>query len=585
MNNLAFKLTELRKHYNFSQSYLAEVLDCDVLEYIAYENGSKVMKYADLVKISNFYHINVEELFKNSSSLTLYEVSKEDTDEINLEYFIPKKKNKFLDLITSKRFLVAVIGVLLISIVSIVVINPFKNRREYVVSKNNKNRLAVSETSVVYIDNYGGVKGSGDNSNSQLSNLPSSGSIKVAEGATFTVILKEDGTLISRGLMDKFADEISGWKNIIDVACGDGHIIAVDNEGDVLCTGDNTYGQCEIENKTDIKNVYATHRGSILVGNDNKLHGAGEFIGSSKIKNYENIIDIASSEDTLVLLNSNGHIEYESKSLSFNTAGTWNNIKAVACGNDFIAGLDEDGYVHIDINNYLIEETVNSWKDIIAIKAADEYLIAFDGQKIYGVGRNNYHQFTTAEEKVTQTLPQVSNIKIKNDEGALTLTFDPVVNASGYSVFLDAGIGQRYKVETNETIVFDTSSLENGKSYNINIVTLGDGENYSDSEGKVVSFTYKGKETVNNQTTNDPIVVEIPFTIDTLIGKTVNNFNAYLSGLGVTNVEGIESDVICEGSEPVVTEVEGIEEGEKITHSELQRRTIKYSYCKVEEDE
>jgi len=564
---------------------LAEVLDCDVNEYLAYENGSKVLNYVDLWKICSFYHINVEELFKNSSDVTLYDVSKEDTDEINIDYFIPrKKKGKVWDLITSKRFLVAVIGVLVISIVVLIVINPFKSRRQYVVIKNNKNRLAVSDTSVVYIDNYGGVKGSGDNSNSQLSNLPSSNSIKVSEGATFTVILKDDGTLSSQGLMSKFADEISRWRNIVDVSCGSGHILAVDNEGDVHCTGDNTYGQCDVSNYSDIKNVYATKRGSILVGNDNKLYGAGEFIGSSKIKSYENIIDIDSSEDVLVLLNSNGHIEYESKSLSFNKAGTWNNIKAVACGNDFIAGLDEDGKVHIDINNYVIEDTVNNWKDIIAIKAADEYLIAYDGNKIYGVGRNNYHQFTTDDDIQTQTLPQVSNIKIKNDNGTLTLTFDPVEGASGYRVYLDAGTGQSYRVETNETIVFDTSNLVDGRTYTINIVTLGDGVIYSDSLGKDIAFTYKAKQEGGGSGGNDPIVIEIPFTIDTLKGKTVNNFLAYLKGLGVkdSNLEAIESEEVCQGNEPIVLNVEGIEEGEKITQSQLQQRHIKYTYCKVE---
>jgi len=585
VNNLAIKLTNLRKHYNFSQSYLAEVLECDVSEYLAYENGSKVLDYVGLWKICNFYRINVEELFKNSSEVTLYDVSREDTDEINIDYFIPKrKKRKILDFITSKRFLVAIIGVLLISIVAIIIINPFKKGREYIVIKNNKNRLAVSDTSVVYIDNYGGVKGSGDNSNSQLSNLPSSNSIKVSEGATFTVILKDDGTLTSQGLMSKFADEISGWRNIVDVSCGSGHIIAIDNEGDVHCTGDNTYGQCDVFSYSDIKNVYATARGSILVGNDNKLYGAGEFIGSSKIKNYENIVDIDSSEDVLVLLDSNGHIEYESKSKNFNKAGTWNNIKAVACGNDFIAGLDSDGKVHIDINNYVIEETVNNWKDIIAIKAANEYLIAYDGNKIYGVGRNNYHQFTSEEDINTQTLPQVSNIKIKNDDGELTLSFDPVENASGYRIYLDAGTGQIYKVETNETIRFDTSNLIDGRTYTINIVTLGDGQVYSDSLGKDIAFTYKGKSQEGGGSGgNDPIVIEIPFTIDTLKGKTVNNFLAYLSGLGVkeSSLEAVESEETCEGNEAIILEVEGIEEGEKITQSELLQRHIKYTYCKV----
>ena len=52
MNYLPSKLTKLRKHYNYSQSYLAEILGVDTLEYMNYENGSKMIDYEQMKKLA-----------------------------------------------------------------------------------------------------------------------------------------------------------------------------------------------------------------------------------------------------------------------------------------------------------------------------------------------------------------------------------------------------------------------------------------------------------------------------------------------------------------------------------------------------
>ncbi len=69
MNYLPSKLLKLRKHYNYSQSHLAEVLGVDVMEYMAYENGRKVLNYAQCKKIANLYHVGIVDIFKNNKAL------------------------------------------------------------------------------------------------------------------------------------------------------------------------------------------------------------------------------------------------------------------------------------------------------------------------------------------------------------------------------------------------------------------------------------------------------------------------------------------------------------------------------------
>lgn len=66
MNHLPNKLLKLRKHYNYSQSYLAEVLGIDTLEYMAIENGRGMIDYNQCKKLANLYHVNVLEIFINN---------------------------------------------------------------------------------------------------------------------------------------------------------------------------------------------------------------------------------------------------------------------------------------------------------------------------------------------------------------------------------------------------------------------------------------------------------------------------------------------------------------------------------------
>ena len=46
MNKLPNKLARLRKHYNYSQAQVAEVLGIDAVDYMAFENGSAVEAFA-----------------------------------------------------------------------------------------------------------------------------------------------------------------------------------------------------------------------------------------------------------------------------------------------------------------------------------------------------------------------------------------------------------------------------------------------------------------------------------------------------------------------------------------------------------
>ncbi|MBQ1476911.1 MAG: helix-turn-helix domain-containing protein [Erysipelotrichaceae bacterium] len=572
MNHLPGKLVRLRKHYNYSQGQIAEVLGIDALEYMAYENGRAVLNYAQMKKLSAFYHVSIDDLFRNSEEIELKSVSSTDTDELNLKYFIPKKTVWTRTWNLLKKYPYVFIGAFLLVSILIglsIMRRPVKDPDS--LELQDRNRLSVSESSVVWIMDDGSVKGSGDDSYGQLEGLPESGILKVAEGQGFTVVLGSEGRLATYGGMTpKMIEEISSWKNITDIAAGESHLVAVDSRGRVMCIGDDSNGQCEISSVSNIERVYASDKGSIAISRDGKIFSSGDFFGASMFKNFTDIRDIASSSENTVIVREDGSVRYYAKNRSFFEAETWSDIVDVACGNNFIAGLDSNGKVHIDIDSYIIRTEVESWENIKAIDADDEYLIAFDGEKIYGIGKNTYHQFEKSESLKT-TLAQVSGVNLNMSEDAVTVRFDPVANASGYVVSIDAGIGLSQYIR-NEEVSFSADNFTEQASYTLTIITKGE-DDYEDSAPLVYNFTYV------------PYVPpqEDVFTLDELIGKTVTNFEAYLKGLDydITRLTRVETEEICEGEEAIVTGVSGIYEHESIRKSELQQRQITYSYCKV----
>lgn len=488
MNYLPSKLVKLRKHYNYSQSYVADFLNIDTLEYMAYENGSKMINYSQAKRLASLYHISVYEMFTNSEEVSLHEVTT-STDEINLQFFEKEltTKDKIISFSKEHKLVVGIIATLVITIVVLLffLLNMSKG---YTPVKDSGNRLSCSDTTVIYIDDNGKVLGSGSNTNSELSNLSYTNAIKVQEGDGFTIILNEDGTINYSGSNDQISNDVTSWKNIIDIAAGENHVIAADTNGKVYCSGDNK--ACELTGKNNAKRVFATAHGSIIEDGNGVLSSCGNFVGSSKIGLYTNIVTLDSSSTVLAIVNKNNTINvYSSTADNYFIAESWKDIVDVACGQDFVAGLDCYGKVHIEITNEEIELEVSNWSNIIAIAAGKDYLIGFDGTKIYGVGKNTYNQF--AKEVITkQTLEKVSNVSYKINEETIDIAFDGVKNASAYKVGINVLTGLSKRVDSEQTVTFETLNMTEGKTYVISIVSIGSGD-YKDSDEYTLSFVYE----------------------------------------------------------------------------------------------
>lgn len=568
MNYLPIKLNKLRKHYSYSQSYIAARLGVDVKEYMDFENGNSMINYNQMKKLCSIYHISMQQMFLNSEDVDLYEKN-QNTDELNSKYFISSNNvfNKIKGFIinhilASIIILVLVIAIIILSIVLNNAVKPYEIKRE------NINRLSVSQTTVVYIEDSGAIGFTGSNINDQLNELAVTNAIKVCEGEGFSVVLNSDGTLISSGLPSDLAKQISQWKNIIDVSTGDKHILALDANGRVNCAGDSE--ACQIDGTKYVKKVFATDNASVALNEDGSILYKGSLIGSSYLKDLTNIIDIASCENMLAVLKQDKTISVYAKKGTYLKAESWKNIVDVACGDDFVAGLDAYGKVHIDTSNSDYEQIVSYWNNIIAIDACKDYLIGFDGKNIYGVGNNSYNQFKV-EEKKKINLEKVSNIEYTIDSQTINIKFSGVKNASGYLVQIDAGTGIQARLEKNESISFSCESMIEGKTYTISIISLGDAD-YADSTPCELSFVY----------TIPSVPIEV--NVSKYINQDRNELEAYLQQLDVSYKASRNDSITCSDNIEKVISISGLNDGQ-YNESDIQTSIVEYTYCKVQDDE
>jgi len=579
MNYIPGKLLKLRKHYGYSQSKIADVLKVDAFTYMNFENGNEIPNYETVKKLATFYHVSVEEIFADNEEITLHDTHADTTDELNIKYFTKKSFSRSISNFVKRNKLASglIVSLLLIIIILFIYISNSKPKPLEIV-REDINRLSASNYNVIYIDKLGGVKGTGDNSNSQISELATSGAMKVCEGDGFTITLKEDGTVSCNGWLDKYSEQLAEWTNIKSIACGKNHVIGLDNYGKVYAVGDNQVGQCDVDGTKAINRIYALDTASVLVSDDGLLTYKGSFIGSSNLKKHNNILDIDCSDNILVILNEDSSVAVYSKDNKYYSAiESLSDVKDVCCGNEFVAVLKADGSVAIDIDNDNYRNIVANWKNIIAISAGNDYLVGFDGENIYGIGKNEYGQFKS--EVIAQVLPMVSNVVVNKDDDYIYVQFDGVSNAIGYSVSIDVGTGLNKITDKVETVKFAVTNMQIDTTYTISIVALGEGD-YSNS----ASYEYKYLFKLDEQEDEGQ---ETTYTIGTVLGKDVDEFKNELKQLGIdeTNiVASVDESEICSGNKAYVVKT-NINKGEKYTVNELKNKKIKYSYCKIEEVE
>lgn len=157
----------------------------------------------------------------------------------------------------------------------------------------------------------------------------------VAIGADrFMLGLKEDGTVLAHGNMSTANGLVTGWRNVLAIACGAEHSVALRQGGTVYACGLDRYGE--------VSGTYS----------------------------WTHVTAIAAGRDFTVALRDNGTVVACGRSDGGCTdVSEWTEVSAIACGERHTVALLPGGRVAAVGENLYGECDVSDWEDIVAVFA------------------------------------------------------------------------------------------------------------------------------------------------------------------------------------------------------------------------
>lgn len=211
--------------------------------------------------------------------------------------------------------------------------------------------VSAGEQYVIGLKSDGTVLGTGhDAGDNQLSVSSWTDIIAVATGWRHTVGLCIDGTVFITGYgSSKQLKEVDAnhaeWENIIAIAAGGGnvagkgHTVGLRADGKVVAVGDNTYGQCNVEDWTNIVAIAAGDWHTVGLCADGTVVST-----HPDLDRYPNLYSAACDVDD------------------------WTDIVQIAAGSGYTLGLRNDGsVVAVGYNDEGKSEEVKSWRSIKVI--------------------------------------------------------------------------------------------------------------------------------------------------------------------------------------------------------------------------
>ncbi len=197
--------------------------------------------------------------------------------------------------------------------------------------------------------------------------------------APTTLATEEPSTTESRPEDDAPGNGIGMSGNRQTISAGGRHAVAVRADGTVVATGDNTYGQCNVSEWTDIIAVSAGRYHTVGLKSDgtvvavglnegiNPLDNSRYPVGQCDVSGWTDIIAIFAGDNVTYGIRADGTMvgtgNYD-KAVS-----EWTNIVDICDAITYVVGLRSDGTVVASGTNYDGECDVSEWTDIVAIDA------------------------------------------------------------------------------------------------------------------------------------------------------------------------------------------------------------------------
>ncbi len=254
----------------------------------------------------------------------------------------------------------AIIAIIVAAVVLVTVVIPsscYKKGEEYLANNNYMNAAKEFGNAIYYKD-----------SKSKLSKITEE-VININYINNRTV-----GTAVAAGTNIYGECDLEDWTDIVAIAAGACHTVGVKADGTVVANGYDSYGACDIESWTDIVTVAAGENYTVGIKSDGTVVATGDnYKGQCNVDGWTDIVSVATGNNHTVGVKSDGtvvatgDIDDDKCKVS-----NWTDIVAVAAGDYCTVGLKADGTVVVtESSDYSIYDhdhsDVESWTDIVAI--------------------------------------------------------------------------------------------------------------------------------------------------------------------------------------------------------------------------
>ena len=190
--------------------------------------------------------------------------------------------------------------------------------------------------------------------------------VQVACGNEFTIGLKSDGTVVATGLNNWGECDVASWTNIIQVATGNNFVVGLKSDGMVVAAGWNNYGQCNVDAWNNIVQISAFGGYTLGLEFDGTVVATGlNNYGQCNVYNWTGITQVVAGSAFAVGLESNGKVVSAGISGQYDVS-SWAGITQVAAGNGMVMGLESNGsVVFTGLGPY---QQSSSWTGIIQLQ-------------------------------------------------------------------------------------------------------------------------------------------------------------------------------------------------------------------------
>ena len=548
MNKLPEKLTLLRKYNQFSQTDVAGKLNVPVTEYMNLENGNCICRIDQLKILAEMFGVSIDALLDNNKTIvipeeelmksaqipsfssnasektqqmstlaeagtiqmnTVADAAQEtkvitqqplssvaqaepqektvdpEEEEVQEEEPVSHRKAAVRTDGGKKKNTLIILGVIALLIIAaaafLLLMGGFHS-----VALSKENRLAAGDTWTMYVEQNGKITVRGE-----LEGASSfSEGVQVSGYGSHAAALSDKGKVTD----NRFSSEVSSWNKVDYIAAGKNHIVAVTDEGKVLCAGSEE--ACQVSSWNNIEKVYAGNETTVGITNDGqiKVAGNGEFLSS-----VTGISDISMSDNLAAYVRSDGTVAVSMLG-SGNVLDTssWVDVRNTAVGSDYVIGLTTDGSILCESADEEFKAEVTGWKNIRYLAASDRTAVAIDRSgNMHGAGDNSCNQYENQNKKDDENqedeqLEAPKNITVTESTANVVIKWDTVENADSYVVSI-SDIGELPETKNNQASL-SASSFTDGETYSITITAKPKSSSKAKESSTTMEYTYAAKK-------------------------------------------------------------------------------------------